>query len=85
MVAGDFNAKSPEWCETHRDAKGETLAEWAGESMASILNRGHVSTCVRPQGESIVNVTMASPSAERTVSGAWSSMTETRPYPTTDI
>jgi len=69
IVAGDFNAKSPAWGETRRDRRGNALVGWASEHGLCVLNRGRVSTCVRPQGESIVDITMGSPYAARMVSG----------------
>ncbi|XP_032690139.1 uncharacterized protein LOC116853267 [Odontomachus brunneus] len=49
LLAGDFNAKSKLWCSPRANAKGETLAGWAAGLGLCLLNRGYVSTCVRPQ------------------------------------
>ncbi|XP_047993927.1 uncharacterized protein LOC125232342 [Leguminivora glycinivorella] len=60
LVAGDFNAKSTAWGSPATDIRGEVLEEWAISQGLTVLNTGSESTCVRPQGESIVDVTFAS-------------------------
>jgi len=67
-VAGDFNARSPAWGDTRRNSRGQSLEDWMGGHGLSLLNVGRVSTCVRPQGESVIDITMASPSAAHKVS-----------------
>ncbi|CAB3240394.1 unnamed protein product [Arctia plantaginis] len=69
FVLGDFNAHSREWGDTRDDARGETILEWAAGLDLRLLNRGSVSTCVRWQGESIVDLSWATPSAVHMVSG----------------
>lgn len=69
LVAGDFNAKSSAWGSRVTDARGEALQEWAVSMGLEIMNRGSVSTCVRQQGESIVDVTLASSDLARRVHG----------------
>lgn len=49
---------------------GEVLLDWAGSIGLTLLNEGAVATCVRPQGESIVDLTWASPAALRML-GSW--------------
>lgn len=70
LVAGDFNAKSVVWGSSHTDAKGELLLEWMAGMNLTPLNRGTVSTCERWQGESVVDITLASPAVARRV-GQW--------------
>lgn len=67
-IAGDFNAKSGAWGSRRTDARGEILSEWMDSLNLVPLNRGTVSTCVRWQGESVVNVTLASPIMARRIS-----------------
>jgi len=62
LVAGDFNAHSTSWGSRVTNGKGRAVEEWAQLGLI-LLNRGSVSTCVRPQGESIVDLTWAAPPA----------------------
>ncbi|XP_011858523.1 PREDICTED: uncharacterized protein LOC105556064, partial [Vollenhovia emeryi] len=67
LVAGDFNAKSAMWSSRRPDAKGREVEAWADRLGLHLENVGAVSTCVRPQGESIVDLTWSSPAAARMV------------------
>ncbi|KAL0811825.1 hypothetical protein ABMA28_009253 [Loxostege sticticalis] len=69
LIGGDFNAKSTAWGEKATDSRGELVLEWASAAGLVLLNRGTVPTCVRPQGESIVDLTFASPSLAAKISG----------------
>ncbi|XP_053989863.1 uncharacterized protein LOC128882309, partial [Hylaeus volcanicus] len=69
LVLGDFNAKSTTWGGPATDARGRAVLEWAARTDLRLLNRGSVSTCVRWQGESIVDLSWATPAAARLVSG----------------
>lgn len=60
IVAGDFNAKSPAWGSNTPNGRGRVLLGWAVSLGLSLLNKGRASTCVRPQGESIVDITFGS-------------------------
>lgn len=61
LLCGDFNARSVHWgCHTN-NMRGMILEDWVSELNLSIINFGNVSTCVRPQGSSVVDLTMASP------------------------
>lgn len=75
LVLGDFNAKSTAWGSPATDVRGEVLEEWAVLSGLSILNRGSVNTCVRQQGESMVDLSFASPELVRRVQG-WKVMAD---------
>ncbi|XP_059063005.1 uncharacterized protein LOC131855725 [Achroia grisella] len=55
--------------------RGEVLEDWAVASGLSILNVGSVATCVRWQGESIVDISLASPAIAHRVRG-WQVMDE---------
>ncbi|XP_011871632.1 PREDICTED: uncharacterized protein LOC105564109, partial [Vollenhovia emeryi] len=70
LVAGDFNAKSALWGSRRPDVKGAEVEAWAARLGLHLENVGAVSTCVRPQGESIVDLTWTSPAAARMV-GSW--------------
>nr|XP_034838764.1 uncharacterized protein LOC117994898 [Maniola hyperantus] len=69
IVLGDFNAHSRVWGDKRDDHRGDIIQEWAAELDLRLLNQGSTSTCVRWQGESIVDLTWATPSASRMVSG----------------
>ncbi|KAL0830145.1 hypothetical protein ABMA28_003602 [Loxostege sticticalis] len=64
LAAGDFhdaNAKSTAWGSRLTDVYGDILLEWATVMGLCVCNVGTVATCVRPQGESLVDITFASP------------------------
>lgn len=65
IIAGDFNSKSAQWGCPHTDFRGRILSTWIAAHDLCILNRGAVSTCVRWQGESIIDLTLGSPSIVR--------------------
>ncbi|XP_041987884.1 uncharacterized protein LOC121739463 [Aricia agestis] len=69
VVAGDFNAKSTRWGSPATDTRGRAMADWLATTGLVVANRGAVSTCVRWQGESIVDLTLVSPSIARRMSG----------------
>ncbi|XP_029673418.1 uncharacterized protein LOC115241682 [Formica exsecta] len=68
IIARDFNAKSALWGSPLTNRRGGVLEDWASLGLC-IFNRGSRSTCVRPQGESIVDLTWAAPAAVHLVSG----------------
>ncbi|XP_049880311.1 uncharacterized protein LOC126376807 [Pectinophora gossypiella] len=69
LVLGDFNAHARQWGCARDTPRGETLQEWADGLDLRLLNQGSVSTCVRWQGESVVDLSWATPAAARLVSG----------------
>ncbi|XP_041972340.1 uncharacterized protein LOC121728266 [Aricia agestis] len=69
VVAGDFNAKSTRWGSPATDARGRAMADWLATTGLIVTNRGAASTCVRWQGESIVDLTLVSPSIACRMSG----------------
>nr|XP_034195328.1 uncharacterized protein LOC117611492 [Osmia lignaria] len=75
LVLGDFNSHAKSWGSPRTDARGEAVLDWAAENELRLLNRGSVSTCVRAQGESIVDLSFATPSAVRMVQ-SWRVMEE---------
>lgn len=60
-LTGDLSAKSVARGSPHSDARGRLLERWANAAGLCLLNTGSVATCVWWQGESIVDVTFASP------------------------
>ncbi|XP_011858169.1 PREDICTED: uncharacterized protein LOC105555737 [Vollenhovia emeryi] len=63
LVAGDFNAKSADWGSRRPDTRGTEVADWAARLGLKLENHGGVSTCVRVQGESVIDLTWTSPAA----------------------
>lgn len=76
IVAGDFNAKSSLWGSSATDARGRAVEEWLTSSGLVLANRGSASTCVRRQGESIVDLTFVSATIARRVNN-WRVLEET--------
>lgn len=68
IVLGDLNAKSVAWGSPATDTRGEVVEDWAIATGLSLLNRGSTNTCVRPQGESIVDLSFATPAVAQRVS-----------------
>ncbi|EFN76924.1 hypothetical protein EAI_07940, partial [Harpegnathos saltator] len=60
-------AHSTEWgCSPRQeDPRGRAMVDWAAGLGLLLINRGSTSTCVRPKGESVIDLTWASPSAAR--------------------
>ena len=69
LVMGDFNAKSTLWGSKRTDHRGRAVEDWAAELNLQLLNVGNASTCVRWQGESIVDLSWASPAANKKIRG----------------
>lgn len=67
IIAGDFNAHATLWGSDSTNARGRLVLEWAAENNMCCMNRGDESTCVRAQGESIVDITWASPGCSRRI------------------
>ncbi|EFN86421.1 hypothetical protein EAI_03511, partial [Harpegnathos saltator] len=65
VIAGDFNAHSEGWgCSPRqRDPRGEAVIDWAVGLDLLLMNRESASTCVQPEGESVIDLTWAFPSA----------------------
>ena len=68
LILGDFNAKSSAWGSPNTNARGHALVEWATSLDLRLLNSGDTNTCVRWQGESIVDLSWASPILAQQVS-----------------
>ncbi|XP_032683105.1 uncharacterized protein LOC116849732 [Odontomachus brunneus] len=70
VVAGDFNAKSRAWGSPATNVRGRLTEFWTASTGLCLLNEGSMSTCVRPQGESIIDLTWVNGPAARAV-GVW--------------
>lgn len=60
LVAGDFNAKLPEWGTPKTDLYGDALAELACSLDLHVCNQGDRPTFVRAASEFFIDVTLAS-------------------------
>lgn len=69
VIAGDFNSKSQMWGAARTNARGRAVETWAAQNGLVLVNTGRNSTCVRQTGESIVDLTWASPTAARKIVG----------------
>lgn len=69
IIAGDFNSKSQMWGATRTNARGKAVETWAAQNSLTLVNTGKNSTCVRQMGESIIDLTWASPAAARRIVG----------------
>ncbi|CAF4907381.1 unnamed protein product [Pieris macdunnoughi] len=67
IVLGDFNARSQTWGDSLTNDRGKAVEEWYTELGLFLHNRGNVPTCVRAQGQSLVDLTFSSPSLASSV------------------
>lgn len=79
VIGGDFNAKSEMWNSEYIDRRGEITEEWAAMHDLRIINSGSISTCVRPQGASIIDLTWVTPAMLNKISG-WEVLENTISY-----
>ncbi|XP_018364243.1 PREDICTED: uncharacterized protein LOC108761948 [Trachymyrmex cornetzi] len=61
IILGDFNARSKLWDVRNFNVKGEMVIDLANALNVRLINKRYVSTCVRTQGESTVDLTWATP------------------------
>lgn len=59
IIAGDFNAKSPEWGSNKVDRRGEILSEWLAANKLVVQNKGNAPTFIRNEQQSIIDVTLS--------------------------
>jgi len=71
VVAGDFNAHSIQWGNPATTPRGRVVEEWAVSMGLILQNRGPTSTCVRPQGESTIDLIWAAPPIARRVTNCY--------------
>lgn len=60
IICGDFNAHSHSWGSRKETSRGKLVNEWVAALDLTIINKGNTSTCIRRQGESIVDLTIVS-------------------------
>jgi len=75
IIAGDFNSKSPMWGSANTNWRGQLLEDWIAEKDLCIVNTGFSPTCVRPQGSSIVDITLCTPDIFSAIS-SWTVLEE---------
>lgn len=75
LVMGDFNAHATVWGSKRTCARGRLVINWANSLGLCLMNRGGESTFIRPQGESVVDLTWATPVAARRIQ-KWSVLNE---------
>lgn len=76
IVGGDFNAKASLWESPVVNPRGTLLSNWASNAGMICLNHGGKSTCIRSNGESIVDITFANQTAAARAINWEVSMTE---------
>lgn len=61
LLAGDFNARSEVWEDKKNNVRGQILIDWAEYYDYRIINKGTIPTFSSDIGESIIDLTLASP------------------------
>lgn len=69
IMCGDYNAKSVLWGSPITDTRGEHIERWAAANDFCLANIGNSPTCVRPEGNSIIDLTWMSPRAVGMIDG----------------
>lgn len=57
VLCGDFNSHATMWSSNATDARGLLLENWAAGHDLRLINSGTAPTCIRPQGDSIIDIT----------------------------
>ncbi|KAJ8913372.1 hypothetical protein NQ315_008764 [Exocentrus adspersus] len=60
ILTGDFNGRSGVWGGRLDDERGARILEWVARNGLVIQNRGNEPTCLRPNGDSRVDLTVTS-------------------------
>lgn len=68
IICGDFNAYAAFWCSPTTDRTGSLLLRWTAGYDLRLVNDGVSPTCIRVQGESIIDLTWVSPRLVHSVS-----------------
>jgi hypothetical protein len=63
IITGDLNAKHPSWGGVNTNKRGLILLEWIHSQNLILLNDGKKPTCIRPNGQSYIDLTMINESA----------------------
>ncbi|XP_018359490.1 PREDICTED: uncharacterized protein LOC108758832, partial [Trachymyrmex cornetzi] len=69
IAGGDFNAHAVEWGSPYTDSRGDSTLQWGAGLGLVLMNRGRVSTFAGSRGESIIDLTWATPAAAQRVKG----------------
>ncbi|KAG5315501.1 PO11 protein, partial [Pseudoatta argentina] len=69
LVGRDFNAHALKWGSPSTDSRDDSTLLWAARHGLVLLNRGRASTFVGARGESIVDLTWATPAAAIKIRG----------------
>lgn len=69
VIAGDFNAKSPEWGSIFEDCRGRALADMLAVLELAVCNEGNKPTFVRGASESYLDLTLATQAIVGNVTG----------------
>lgn len=64
MILGDFNAHNRKWGGTSTDTRGRLLRKWLDLLGLFVMNTGGVATCIRPQGNSVVDLCIGNACAQ---------------------
>lgn len=67
IIGGDLNARAKVW-DIRCNAKGYILEKWVHKMDMMVMNDGRADTCVRAQGSSRVDVTVATAAAAKEIS-----------------
>lgn len=59
IIGGDFNSWNMLWGSKRTDGRGDRLSRWAAAQDIRLINEGSIPTCVRAQGQSVVDLTWA--------------------------
>lgn len=69
VLGGDFNSHATTWGSNNTDARGLLLENWAAGYDLRLINSGTAPTCIRPQGDSIIDITWVTADLIRHVTG----------------
>lgn len=65
IVAGDFNAKSPQWGMNTTDRRGQLMTDWMASNDLVLINQGSKPTFTHQNYGSILDLTIATPNVSR--------------------
>lgn len=65
VIAGDFNAKSPQWGMSLTDRRGHILTDWVASNDLVLINKGNKPTFTYRSYGSILDLTIATPNVSR--------------------
>lgn len=67
VLGGDFNAHSKLWGSKYTSCKGDKLISYMEAINLTLVNEGNAPTCVRHQGDSVIDLTWATPQIARSI------------------